>query len=224
MLKFYSNLTKFRNDKYKDSEISVTFQRNFNWKLYSDLNTFEKDKGAEMLKDFPFISDLTFIDKSFLLQRFWTSFWFFERICDTLITFGDTSNKNIIMLQDKSIYDLEALIKENNFGNRNEWKKVENIIFGYWNTVLPIMKKLKPDVIEIMYIFCCILWNLEYLSVNLTPDDDEIIRRGRLIINREMREFYDYDDEKWNRIYILREIMVLTENSVKEYKQNFVHA
>uniref|UniRef100_A0AC34GWV5 NR LBD domain-containing protein n=1 Tax=Panagrolaimus sp. ES5 TaxID=591445 RepID=A0AC34GWV5_9BILA len=224
MLRFYSNLTKLRNETYKDSELSVTYQKNFNWKLYSDLNTFEKEKGAEILKDFPYFSDLSDINKSFLLNRFWTPFWFFERICDTLVTFGDTSNGNYVMLQDKSVYDLDALLKENNFGNRLEWKKVEELVFGYWAALLKMMKDLKPDIIEIMYIFCCILWNLSFLNVNLSEDGEELVRRGRLIIHTEMREFYEYDELRWQRIYLLRNILHLTENSVKKYKNSFVVA
>uniref|UniRef100_A0A914YWQ3 NR LBD domain-containing protein n=1 Tax=Panagrolaimus superbus TaxID=310955 RepID=A0A914YWQ3_9BILA len=222
MLRFYSNLTKLRNETYKDAEISVTYQKNFNWKLYSDLNIFEKEKAATLLKDFPFFADLSHIDKSFLLNRFWTSFWFFERICDTLVTFGDTSKGNFVMLQDKSIYDLDALIKENNFGNRKEWKKVEEILFGYWKRMLKMMKELKPDILEIMYIFCCILWNLSFLNVNLSEDGEEVVRRGRLIIHTEMREFYDFDDSRWQRIHSLQNILLLTEKSVKEYKKSYV--
>jgi hypothetical protein len=216
MLNIYLNFTKRRNDRYKRTEKTSTVQKIFNWRIYTQMDHHDMEAMLIFLADFLCFTELEESDKTALFKRFWNPFSFFERIYDTLNTLNPPTldGNDLIMLQNGSVFDLDGLVAK---ASRKEATKIEKAVFETWKTLFSIIQKLEPHCIEIMYLFCCFLWNSSYLEKPLTESGEEIIRRGRLVIHREMREFYGYDDSQWDRIYLLRHALLVTEKNVEEY-------
>uniref|UniRef100_A0A914P5F5 NR LBD domain-containing protein n=1 Tax=Panagrolaimus davidi TaxID=227884 RepID=A0A914P5F5_9BILA len=216
MLHSYLTFTKRRNNIH--CRIKNTVQKVFDWKIYSQMNHNDMEQFLIILSDFPFFDSLSEADKMTLFKRFWMPFSLLERIYDSLNNLNSTKflDGNFIILQNGSIFELDGLNKSSNLA------ELEKITFNSWKTLLPLMKTLNPHCIEVMYIFCCILWNSSYLDIPLTEAGDEIVRRGRLVIHKEMREFYNYDEIQWERIYALRHILVVTEDCIKEPGKDIV--
>uniref|UniRef100_A0AC34F031 NR LBD domain-containing protein n=1 Tax=Panagrolaimus sp. ES5 TaxID=591445 RepID=A0AC34F031_9BILA len=175
----------------------------------------DMEEALAVLAGFPFFAELSEIDKMALFNRFWMPFSLLERIYDTLNTLdsASTMDGDFIVLQNGSVFDLNGLLKASNP------TILEKTAFEAWHMLVPLMKKIEPHCLEVMYIFCCILWNTSYLDSPISKDGEEVIRRGRLIIHKEMREFYDYDEIQWERIYALRHVLIQTEKCVEEYKK-----
>uniref|UniRef100_A0A914P724 NR LBD domain-containing protein n=1 Tax=Panagrolaimus davidi TaxID=227884 RepID=A0A914P724_9BILA len=221
MLKVYLNFTKLRMDRYKTtSERQFTVRNTFNYKEYIDMNHYDAHDGLKLFDDFPFLVDLQESEKAALIKRFREPFLMFERIYDTLNTVGNALGNQYIMLQNGDCYHFNIL---NQAQMSPEMSNVFKVVFSSWNTLLPIVRKINPDIMEAVYIFCCILLNSSYLDIPLSEAGDEMVRRGRLVILKEMKEFYDYDDVQWERIYLLRHVMLITEDSVREYKKKVVN-
>uniref|UniRef100_A0A914PP37 NR LBD domain-containing protein n=1 Tax=Panagrolaimus davidi TaxID=227884 RepID=A0A914PP37_9BILA len=221
MLKIYLNFTKVRMDRYKTTpERKFTVRNTFNYKEYIDMNHYDAHDGLKLFDYFPFLVDLQESEKAALIKRFREPFLMFERIYDTLNTVGNALDNQYIMLQNGDCFHLNTL---NQSQMSPEMTNVFKVVFSSWNTLLPIVRKINPDIMEAVYIFCCILLNSSYLDIQLSDAGDEIVRRGRLIILKEMKEFYDYDDVQWERIYLLRHVMLITEDSVREYKKKVVN-
>uniref|UniRef100_A0A914P6H3 NR LBD domain-containing protein n=1 Tax=Panagrolaimus davidi TaxID=227884 RepID=A0A914P6H3_9BILA len=221
MLKVYLNFTKLRMDRYKTTpERQFTVRNTFNYKEYIDMNHFDATDGLKLFDDFPFLADLQESEKAALIKRFREPFLMFERIYDTLNTVGNALDNQYIMLQNGYCFHFNTL---NQTQMSPEMSNVFKVVFSAWNTLLPIVRKINPDIMEAVYIFCCILLNSTYLDIPLSEAGDEIVRRGRLVILKEMKEFYNYDDVQWERIYLLRHVMLITEDSVREYKKKVVN-
>uniref|UniRef100_A0AC34FLS2 NR LBD domain-containing protein n=1 Tax=Panagrolaimus sp. ES5 TaxID=591445 RepID=A0AC34FLS2_9BILA len=216
MLHVYLNFTKLRFDQYKRGEREPEVKNRFNYTDYIRMNHFDAENGMALFNDFPYFSELPESDKSTLFKRFRDPFLLLERMYDTLNTVGTKLDDRFVMLQNGECYSFATLnysLMPANMSN------VFKIVFLSWETLLPVLRKINPGIIEAVYIFCCILWNTSYLDSPISKDGEEVIRRGRLIIHKEMREFYDYDEIQWERIYALRHVLIQTEKCVEELKR-----
>uniref|UniRef100_A0A914YQW6 NR LBD domain-containing protein n=1 Tax=Panagrolaimus superbus TaxID=310955 RepID=A0A914YQW6_9BILA len=219
MLQIYLNFTKLRFDQYQRDEREPEVKSTFNYIDYIRMNHFDAENGMALFEKFPYFCELPESDKSALFKRFREPFLLFERIYDTLNIVGSKLDDKYIMLQNGDCFNFATL---NQAFMPREMSNVFKIIFSSWAAFLPVIRKMNLEIIEAVYIFCCLLWNTSYLDSPISKEGEEIIRRGRIIIHKEMREFYDYDEIKWERIYSLRNFLIKTEKFVAEYKKQVV--
>lgn len=211
------NLTYTRHHFYKRDETRCTIQQQFDWPSYKQMNHHDSLEAKKIIEDFPYFSELPEPEKVRLFKRFWATYSIIERVIDTLGNLDKSINGNFIMLQNCQVFDIGAQLTQDLSIYTPRCATVHKVIFNTWNQLLPLMKQINPDSLELMFIFCCVLWNIFYLEEPLCKDSEDLVRHGRFVIYMEMRRHYKYDNYRTHRLHALKDVIQIAENAVKEY-------
>ena len=168
-----------------------------------------------LIKNFSFFKTLNENDQTTILKHFEIPFVLFER---AYYSFNTANNSNFVYLFNGDFVDLNNVKSYNSSNVTSEVKKARKAFISYWKTIMNELRDLDPHVIEAVYIFFSLLWNIQYMEKSLSAEGDAVVRRGRFLLHAEMKKFYGNDRIKCQRLFHLQDICQIIENGADACK------
>ncbi|KAI1725811.1 zinc finger, c4 type (two domains) domain-containing protein [Ditylenchus destructor] len=146
---------------------------------------------AEMLAAVQGFSELTEIDRTLLLKRFWTKFVVFERAYDTYrVLDPNASNLEIIFPQGAIVDAIDGVVISGLINN-----EASSIYKPWWlataRELVPLFNRMRPTDIEISFCFILLIYNASDISTQISQGGGTFVAAILKSVYKELNDYYN---------------------------------